>query len=132
MGGILSSLLGDAASAAEGESESGRVSKFSSSTRWQLHFNEIKESSKLLVIDFTASWCGPCKMMSPVFSGLAEKFTDVEFAKVDVDEVPDVAREFGVQAMPTFVLVKRGKEVDRIIGAKKDELERKIVRHMSS
>ncbi|XP_010539941.1 PREDICTED: thioredoxin H2-like isoform X1 [Tarenaya hassleriana] len=129
MGGILSSFLGGAASESETGSESDRVSKFSSSARWQLYFNEIKESSKLLVIDFTASWCGPCKMMAPVFQGLAEKFTDVEFVKIDVDEVPDVAREFGVQAMPTFVLVKRGREVDRVVGAKKDELERKISHH---
>ncbi|XP_010539942.1 PREDICTED: thioredoxin H2-like isoform X2 [Tarenaya hassleriana] len=115
MGGILSSFLGGAASESETGSESDRVSKFSSSARWQLYFNEIKESSKL--------------MMAPVFQGLAEKFTDVEFVKIDVDEVPDVAREFGVQAMPTFVLVKRGREVDRVVGAKKDELERKISHH---
>ncbi|KAK3413346.1 hypothetical protein EUGRSUZ_I01913 [Eucalyptus grandis] len=82
-----------------------------------------------MVIDFAASWCGPCRMMEPAVSAMASKFADVEFAKIDVDELSDVAREFSVQAMPTFVLVKKGKEVDRIVGAKKDELERKVQKH---
>lgn len=96
---------------------------------WQLHFNTVKETPKLMLIDFTASWCGPCKSMQPVVDAMASKFTDVDFVKIDVDELSDVAQEFGVQAMPTFVLVKKGKEVDRIVGAKKDELERKVQKH---
>ncbi|CAA7055350.1 unnamed protein product [Microthlaspi erraticum] len=128
MGAVLSAVLGGSGEAAEAgsESEPSRVMKFSSSARWQLHFNEIKESSKLLVVDFSASWCGPCRMIEPAFIAMAEKFTDVEFVKLDVDELPDVAKEFNVTGMPTFVLVKRGKEVDRIVGARKDELEKKI------
>ncbi|KAK8644292.1 hypothetical protein V6N13_123603 [Hibiscus sabdariffa] len=72
-----------------------------------------------MVIDFSASWCGPCKLMEPPLTAMADKFSDV-------DELPDVAQEFGVQAMPTFVLLKKGKEVDRVVGAKKDELQKKI------
>ncbi|KAB2064474.1 hypothetical protein ES319_A09G021900v1 [Gossypium barbadense] len=79
-----------------------------------------------MVIDFSASWCGPCKFMEPVLNEMAAKFTDVDFVKLDVDELPDVAQEFGVQAMPTFVLVKQGKEVDRVVGAQKNELEKKV------
>lgn len=60
---------------------------------------------------------------------MASTFTDVQFAKIDVDELSDVAQEFQVQAMPTFVLVKGGKEVDRVIGGKKDELLKKIKKH---
>ncbi|KAI3407584.1 Thioredoxin domain-containing protein, partial [Psidium guajava] len=82
-----------------------------------------------MVIDFAASWCGPCRMMEPAVRAMATEFTDVEFAKIDVDELSDVAREFGVQAMPTFVLVKKGKEVDRIVGSVKDELKMKIQKH---
>lgn len=82
-----------------------------------------------MVIDFAASWCGPCKQMEPAVHAMAAKFTDVQFAKIDVDELTDVAQEFGVQAMPTFVLVKKGNEVDRVVGAKKEELQRKIEKH---
>ncbi|RVX08714.1 Thioredoxin H2 [Vitis vinifera] len=82
-----------------------------------------------MVIDFAATWCGPCKFMEPAVKSMASKYTDVDFVKIDVDELPDVAQEFTVQAMPTFVLLKKGKEFERVIGAKKDELEKKIQKH---
>ncbi|KAI9154116.1 hypothetical protein LWI28_021160 [Acer negundo] len=131
MGSFLSSLMGGSTSldSSSSSSESSRVMSFHSTARWQLHFNSCKESSQLMVVDFAASWCGPCKLMEPAVHAMATKFTDVEFAKIDVDELSDVAKEFSVQAMPTFVLVKNGKEVDRVVGAKKDELEKKIQKH---
>ncbi|XP_059670276.1 thioredoxin H2 [Cornus florida] len=131
MGAILSSFLGGGASTTDGSSSSSdsRVIAFHSSNRWQLHFNDSKESPKLIVVDFAASWCGPCKFMEPAIQAMAAKFTEVDFVKIDVDELSDVAQEFGVQAMPTFVLIKRGKEIDRVVGAKKDELEKKIEKH---
>ncbi|KAF2316229.1 hypothetical protein P3X46_026098 [Hevea brasiliensis] len=134
MGGLFSALNGDAAAAGEDSSSADHsaVTTFHSSERWQLHFNSMKELSQLMVVDFAASWCGPCKLIEPQVKALAAKFTDVQFAKIDVDELPDVAQEFGVQAMPTFVLVKKGKEVDRIVGAKKEELEKKIQKHRAT
>ncbi|KAK7245925.1 hypothetical protein RIF29_40779 [Crotalaria pallida] len=130
MGAFLSSLLGGGEASAGGtSSEPSRVQSFHSSARFQLHFNELKASSKLVVIDFSASWCGPCKFIEPAIHAMADKFTDVEFIKIDVDELSDVSREFGVQAMPTFVLLKKGKEIDRVVGAKKDELEKKVQKH---
>ncbi|KAK8586873.1 hypothetical protein V6N13_085892 [Hibiscus sabdariffa] len=133
MGSFFSSLLGgtsySASEDSSSSSESSRVSIFHSAPRWQLHFNSVKETPKLMVIDFSASWCGPCKFMEPALNDMAAKFTDVEFVKLDVDELPDVAQEFGVQAMPTFVLLKNGKEVDRVVGAQKNELEKKVDKH---
>ncbi|KAL0424329.1 UNVERIFIED_CONTAM: Thioredoxin H2 [Sesamum radiatum] len=110
-------------------SEPSRVIAFHSAQRWQLHFNSSKQLNKLMVVDFSATWCGPCKFMEPVFNNLAAKYTDVDFVKIDVDELSDISREFGVQAMPTFLMLKQGKEVERVIGAKKDELEQKIRKH---
>ncbi|TKY65220.1 Thioredoxin H2 [Spatholobus suberectus] len=135
MGAILSSLVGGPAAAeaaASSSAEDSRVLTFHSSVRWQLHYNEVKETSKLVVIDFSATWCGPCRFMEPVIKEMAGKFTDVEFVKIDVDELSDVAREFNVEAMPTFVLMKRGKESDRVVGADKDELEKKIEKHRAT
>ncbi|KAK4358151.1 hypothetical protein RND71_023761 [Anisodus tanguticus] len=86
---------------------------------------------ELVVIDFTATWCGPCKYMEPVLNEFAAKYTDVEFVKIDVDELADVAQEYGVQAMPTFVLIKKGKVVDKIVGADKDGLKMKTEKHRS-
>ncbi|KAL6500693.1 Cytoplasmic thioredoxin isoenzyme 2 [Orobanche hederae] len=82
-----------------------------------------------MVVDFSASCCGPCKLMEPFFNQLSAKYSDVNFVKIDVDDLPDVAREFGVTAMPTFVLLKQGKEVLKVIGAEKDELEKQILKH---
>ncbi|KAI3452799.1 hypothetical protein Pfo_009462 [Paulownia fortunei] len=107
----------------------GQVIAFHSSSKWKIHFEASKQTSKLIVIDFTASWCGPCQYIQPVISEFAEIYTDVDFIKIDVDELEDVAKEFGVQAMPTFILLKRGKEVDKVVGAKKEDLRKKIENH---
>ncbi|KAL3906931.1 MAG: hypothetical protein SGILL_009079, partial [Bacillariaceae sp.] len=72
---------------------------------------------KLVVIDFTASWCGPCKAIAPLYKELSEEFgDDVVFLKVDVDENPDTAAKYSVSAMPTFVFISSGSVVDRLMG----------------
>ncbi|KAL3511182.1 hypothetical protein ACH5RR_030583 [Cinchona calisaya] len=106
-----------------------QVIAFHSPAKWKIHFEALKETTKLIVIDFTASWCGPCRYIEPAINDLANKYTDVEFVKIDVDELNDVAEEFGVEAMPTFILLKKGNAIDKIVGAKKEELEKKIEKY---
>ena len=67
---------------------------------------EVMNSEKPVLIDFWASWCGPCKMLSPVVDEIAEETTDVKVGKVNVDEQPELARQFGVMSIPTLVLIK--------------------------
>ncbi|KAL1550969.1 thioredoxin H-type-like [Salvia divinorum] len=107
----------------------GQVVAFHSSAKWKLHFEATKQTSKLIVVDFTATWCGPCKQILPAINEFAEKYTEVDFIKIDVDELDGVAEEYGVQAMPTFILIKKGKQVDKVVGAKKDDLQNKIEKH---
>jgi thioredoxin 1 len=77
-----------------------------------------------VVIDFFATWCGPCKRIAPIFETLADKFyPKVQFFKVDVDESPELAEKFNISAMPTFVFLKDGKIVKRVEGADMVELE---------
>ncbi|MQL87210.1 hypothetical protein Taro_019737 [Colocasia esculenta] len=95
-------------------------------------FDEHKDSKKLVVVDFTASWCGPCRVIAPFVADWAERLEDVKFLKVDVDELTDVAEEWQVEAMPTFVLLREGKQVDRVVGARKEELLLKIAQHRSA
>ncbi|KAL2904314.1 Thioredoxin H2 [Bienertia sinuspersici] len=100
-----------------------------STDQWSAHFESSKKSAKLMVVEFSASWCGPCQYMEPIFQDFSRKYEDVEFVKIDVDELSDVASEFGVDAMPTFVFFIKGKEVDRLIGANKGELKERITKH---
>ncbi|KAJ2450048.1 hypothetical protein EV183_004544 [Coemansia sp. RSA 2336] len=84
------------------------------------------EASKYAVVDFTATWCGPCKLMKPKFNKLSETYTNVQFVMVDVDEFSEVAAHYNVSAMPTFKLIKDGKVVDEIVGANAAVLEQKV------
>ena len=86
---------------------------------------EFKEIIKgdLVIVDFTATWCGPCKMIGPYFDELSKRYEKAKFIKVDVDELDDVASEAGVSAMPSFYVYKNGKVVDQMVGASKEKLE---------
>ncbi|CAI9768023.1 unnamed protein product [Fraxinus pennsylvanica] len=106
-------------------SNTGRFISFHSS-KWKIHFEASKLTSNLMVIDFTTSWCGPCRYMEPAMNEFAAMYTDVEFIKIDVDELEDAAQEFEVHVLPTFMLIKKGKEVDKLVGANKEELRKKI------
>lgn len=76
-----------------------------------------------VVIDFFATWCGPCKRIAPAFEKLADSLLSVQFFKVDVDEAPELVNHFDVSSMPTFVFLKNGKEVKRVEGADMAGLE---------
>ena len=86
-------------------------------------FNEfIKEGTVL--IDFFATWCGPCKMLSPVIEQVEKEHPELKVVKVDVDEAPQIAVKYGIQAIPTLFLVKEGKVVDSRMGyLNKNQLE---------
>lgn len=89
---------------------------------------QIKAENKVVVVDFFATWCGPCKQIAPMIAKWSneDEFSNVEFIKVDVDEVPDVAQEQGIRAMPTFKIFKNGEEVDEVVGADPNKLQQKI------
>ncbi|KAJ1937141.1 hypothetical protein FBU59_004843 [Linderina macrospora] len=89
-------------------------------------FNQFIEKNPKVAVDFTATWCGPCRMIGPVFHKLAETTDGVAFASVDVDKVSDVAQKYRVRAMPTFVFIKNGAKVDELTGANKGGLESKL------
>uniref|UniRef100_A0AAY4CUF9 Thioredoxin n=1 Tax=Denticeps clupeoides TaxID=299321 RepID=A0AAY4CUF9_9TELE len=82
--------------------------------------------NKLVVVDFTASWCGPCRMIAPK---LSEDIKDVVFLKVDVDDAQDVSAECEIRSMPTFQFYKNGKKIDEFSGANEESLVKKIHAH---
>ena len=80
--------------------------------------NEVMNSDMPVLVDFYADWCGPCKMMSPVVDNIAEKYAGkAKVGKVNVDQQQEIARQFGIMSIPSFVFIKDGKKVDQAMGA---------------
>eukprot|EP00037_Helgoeca_nana_P000265 m.20914 g.20914 ORF g.20914 m.20914 type:complete len:112 (-) comp10335_c0_seq1:58-393(-) len=92
-------------------------------------FDEITSGDKAVIIDFTASWCGPCKMIGPVFEEFSKDPGNLVFIKIDVDENEEAAAACGISAMPTFQVWKAGKKVDELVGASKDKLAELIAKY---
>ncbi|XP_057766174.1 thioredoxin H1 [Salvia miltiorrhiza] len=113
------------------ESE-GQVIGCHTDATWNEQLQKANENKKLVVVDFTASWCGPCRFIAPFFAELAKKFPSVMFLKVDIDELKSVASDWAVEAMPTFIFLKEGKILDTIVGAKKEELQQTIAKHLNT
>ena len=90
--------------------------------------NEVLKNEKLVVIDFFATWCGPCQMLAPVLVNLDKKYNgEVEFYKVNVDENQDAAIRYGVSSVPTLIFFKNGEEVERQVGYMDEEELSKII-----
>lgn len=81
----------------------------------EANFNELTQSGEVLV-DFFATWCGPCRMLSPVLEEISSDRAGIKVVKIDVDECPSLARNFGVMSVPTLYLFKDGKEVSKKSG----------------
>lgn len=95
--------------------------------------DEIVGADGLSMVDFWATWCGPCRIVAPIVKELADEYSDkgVVVGKLDVDANPQTAAQFGVRSIPTILFFKNGEMVDRVIGAvPRPQLEQKIQQHM--
>ncbi len=79
---------------------------------------EILNSDKPVLLDFWASWCGPCRMVSPIVDEIAAERSDIKVGKINVDEQPELAAQFGVMSIPTLVVMKSGRIVNQAVGAR--------------
>ncbi|GAN10953.1 cytosolic thioredoxin Trx1 [Mucor ambiguus] len=89
-------------------------------------FKELIAQDKLVIVDFHATWCGPCKLIAPKLEKFSQEYADAVFAKVDVDEVADVAAEYQVRAMPTIMYFRKGEKLGEVVGANPANIEAKI------
>lgn len=92
-------------------------------------FTQFVNVDKLSVVDFYATWCGPCKALEPVMEHLAAAAPEVQFARVDVDEAQDVAQEYAITAMPTCLYFKNGEQIDKVVGANPPKLAQLVQQH---
>ncbi|KAG8943072.1 hypothetical protein FRC04_003218 [Tulasnella sp. 424] len=97
-------------------------------------FSTLVNSGKTVFVDFWATWCGPCRMISPVFERISSQLSEsgAEFYKVDVDALPDVAEEWGIRAMPTFLAFKNGQRTGELVGANPGGLQSLVAKQLAA
>ncbi|KAI8010648.1 Thioredoxin-like protein CXXS1 [Camellia lanceoleosa] len=103
-----------------------RVVKVNSEETWDLFITKARDQGRPIVVHFTASWCLLSVAMNPFFEEMALSYQDVLFLVVDVDDVKEVATRMEIKAMPTFVLMREGAQVDKLVGANPAEIKKRI------
>ncbi len=83
--------------------------------------NEVMNSDKPVLVDFSATWCGPCRMVAPIIEEIAAENSGYKVCKVDVDDEPELAAAFAVSSIPMLVVVKNGRIIDQAVGARQKE-----------
>lgn len=109
-----------------------KVVSVESEDAWNGMMQDSALKGKLILVDFYATWCPPCRRASPVYGKMSIDYDDVLFLKVDVDKVPSLMRDQNVRAMPTFQLLRDSKRIDHVVGFDEQKIRRMIERHRSS
>ena len=92
---------------------------------------EVLESEKVTLVDFFATWCGPCQMLAPVLEKISNSRANFDIAKIDIDQLPDLAVEYGVEVVPTMVIFKNGKVMNKFEGFKSEsEIVEEVSKYM--
>ncbi|KAK4342594.1 hypothetical protein RND71_038410 [Anisodus tanguticus] len=104
----------------------GNVCLITTKESWDQKLAEANKEGKIVIANFSASWCGPCRMIAPFYCELSEKYLSLMFLTVDVDELTEFSSSWDIKATPTFFFLKEGEQIDKLVGANKPELQKKI------
>ncbi|KAJ0978373.1 hypothetical protein J5N97_013847 [Dioscorea zingiberensis] len=127
MGNCLLRHKNDSDDEAKLEFGGGNVHVITSKESWDERMFEANKEGKIVVANFSASWCGPCRMITSLYAELSEKYPSLVFLTVDVDELMDFSSSWDIRATPTFFFLKDGQQLDKLVGANKPELQKKII-----
>ncbi|KAJ8552885.1 hypothetical protein K7X08_020278 [Anisodus acutangulus] len=105
----------------------GNVCLVKSMEKWEEMMSEANNSGKIAVVNFSASWCNPCRAAAPGYHELANKYTSMIFLTVDVDELAELSTSLDIKATPTFILFRDGRQLDKLVGGNKQELQKKLM-----
>ncbi|KAA8517628.1 hypothetical protein F0562_015102 [Nyssa sinensis] len=110
----------------------GNVHLVTTKESWDEKLSEARRDGKIVVVNFSASWCGPCRMIAPFYSELSEKHPSLLFLTIDVDELTEFSQSWDIKATPTFFFLRDGQQFDKLVGANKPELQKKITAVLDS
>jgi len=110
----------------------GNVHLITTKESWDQKLLEANRDGKIVLANFSATWCGPCRVIAPLFKELSEKYPSLLFLLVDVDELTDFSTSWDIKATPTFFFLKDGQQLDKLVGANKPELQKKITAVLDS
>ncbi|XP_078436227.1 thioredoxin H-type 9 isoform X2 [Wolffia australiana] len=107
--------------------KSGNVEVITSKEVWDERISQAARDGKMVVANFSASWCGPCKLVAPLYGELSLKYPSLIFITVDIDQLTEFSATLDIRATPTFFFLTNGQQVDRLVGANKPELEKRVL-----
>ncbi|OAY67256.1 Thioredoxin H4-1 [Ananas comosus] len=105
----------------------GNVHVIADKESWEANIEEASKDGKIVVVNFSASWCAPCRYTAPLYAELSTKYPSLVFLTVDIDDLPELTSSWDVQATPTFFFLKDGKKLEKLVGANKLQLEKRVV-----
>lgn len=110
----------------------GDVDLVTTKEAWEGKLSQASREGKIVVANFSAGWCGPCKMIAPYYCELSVKYPSLMFLTIDVDELSDLSTSYDIKATPTFFFLKDGQQIDKLVGSNKPELQKKIIAILDS
>nr|AAN63622.1 thioredoxin [Triticum aestivum] len=104
----------------------GNVHVITTKEDWDQKIEEANKDGKIVVANLSASWCGPCRVIAPVYAEMSKTYPQLMFLTIDVDDLMDFSSTWDIRATPTFFFLKNGQQIEKLVGANKPELEKKV------